>query len=428
MNLQVSETFTRTAEVFYTNKYRQIVSMGGSRSSKTYSILQILMLELMIKRRIKITVWRDTKVTCRATVMEDFKKIILFDENIYMNFKQNVQLGKFIYKPTKSEIIFEGADSIGKVLGGAQDISYFNEITEFAKEVYIQITQRTADRVLCDYNPHKDFWLEKYRNDPDSVFIHSNFEHNAFCPPNIIKQLKSYEPWKPGSYEIVGTEVFYKGHIISQLNQPPIHKLNIERGTASVYHWLVYGLGLGSEKPNRIYHSWKKITLEKFNSLNYKSYFGLDFGSLHPTACIEVKYDGDGTFFLCPRFYKPLTDITESLPTIVKVKIPSIDKNESIIVCDSAKQSYIDILTGAGYMAIGALKGSGSLSSGITIVQGFTIYYVSDEDIEQEYNSYSWHVDRYNKATDEPVKEDDHYMDAIRYVINFLVKYLSIKL
>jgi phage terminase large subunit len=79
-------------------------------------------------------------------------------------------------------------------------------------------------------------------------------------------------------------------------------------------------------------------------------------------------------------------------------------------------------------MAIGALKGSGSLSSGITIVQGFTIYYVSDEDIEQEYNSYSWHVDRYNKATDEPVKEDDHYMDAIRYVINFLVKYLSIKL
>jgi phage terminase large subunit len=53
---------------------------------------------------------------------------------------------------------------------------------------------------------------------------------------------------------------------------------------------------------------------------------------------------------------------------------------------------------------------------------------VSDEDIEQEYNSYSWHVDRYNKATDEPVKEDDHYMDAIRYVINFLVKYLSIKL
>lgn len=428
MNLQVSETFDRTAAVFYPNRYRQIVSMGGSRSSKTYSILQILMLELMRRYRIKITVWRDTKITCRATVMEDFKKIILFNEDVYLDFKENKQLGKFIYKPTKSEIIFEGADSIGKVLGGAQDISYFNEVTQFSKEVYLQITQRTADRVLCDYNPHKDFWLEKYRNDPDTVFIHSDFTHNAFCPEPIIKQLKSYEPWETGSYQVINSEVFYRGKIITIDNQPPIHKLNVERGTASVYHWLVYGLGIGSEKPNRIYHSWKKISIEYFKSLQYKSYFGLDFGSLHPTACIEVKYDGDGSFYICPRFYKPLTDITESLPTVIDVKIPYITKGKSILVCDSAKQAYIDILRNAGHLAVGALKGSGSLGSGITVVQGFTIYYVSDENIEQEYNNYSWHVDRYNKPTDEPVKEDDHYMDAIRYVINYLVRFLSIKL
>ena len=428
MNLKTSETFARTAEVYYHNKYRQIVSMGGSRSSKTYSILQILMLELIKKSRIKITVWRDTKVTCRATVMEDFKKIIMFDEQIFLNFKENKQQGKFTYKPTNSEIIFEGADSIGKVLGGAQDISYFNEVTEFSKDVYLQITQRTADKVICDYNPSKDFWLEKYRNDPDTVFIHSNFEHNAFCPPAIVKQLRSYEPWEPGSYDIVGSEVYYKGNIISPTNQPPQHKLNVERGTANVYMWLVYGLGLGSEKPNRIYSGWNKITLEQFEKLEYTSYFGADFGTLNPTAFVEVKYNGDGVFYICPRFYKPITNINESLPTIVDTKIPNINKGKTLIVGDSAKQLYIDMLRQAGHLIVGAIKGSGSLSAGITTVQGFTIYYVSDEDIDNEYFNYSWHVDRYQKATDDPVKVDDHYMDAIRYIINYLVKFLSIKL
>jgi len=426
MNLQVSETFIFTSEVYYNQRYRQIVSMGGSRSSKTYSILQILMTELMKKRRIKITVWRDTKVTCRATVMEDFKKIIMFDEKVYLDFKENKQQGKFTYKKTGSEILFEGADSIGKVLGGAQDISYFNEVTEFSKDVYLQITQRTADKVICDYNPSKDFWLENYRNDPDTVFIHSTFKNNAFCPRNIVKQLLSYEPWLPDSYEIRGSEVFYKDEPISIENQPPPHPLNVKRKTANQYMWLVYGLGLGSEKPNRIYRGWTGITKEDFNELDYTSYFGLDFGTSNPTAIVEVKYDGNGAFYVYPRFYQALTSLDDSLPTVVS-RIDSIKKGESLIVCDSAKSSYIDILATAGQLAVGAFKGPGSVESGISITQGFSIYYVLDEKFASEYANYSWHIDRYGKSTDQPVKSDDHYMDALRYIITYLVKYLNIK-
>ena len=427
MKLQITETYRRTAEVYYPAKYRQIVSMGGSRSSKTYSILQLLMLEMMRRKRIKITVWRDLKNVCRATVMEDFKKIIMSDENIYKKFKEHKQLGKFTYLPTKSEIIFEGADSIGKVLGSAQDISYFNEVTEFSKDVYLQITQRTSDRVLCDYNPSKDFWLESYRKDPDTVFIHSYFIHNSFCPAPIVKQLLSYEPWEPNSYEVVDGIPIYKGHPITPSNQPPQHKLNWERGTANQYLWLVYGLGIGSEKPTRIYRGWKQITLKEFEALEYKSYFGLDFGTARPTALVEVKYNGDGLFYVCPRFYKPITDISESLATILKTKVPQIKKGSSLIICDSAKQTYIDDLAAESYLAIPALKGSGSINSGITLLQGFTISYVPTNEFENEYYNYSWEVDRYGKPTDNPVKADDHYMDALRYVITYLKTYLNIK-
>ena len=427
MELQVTETFNITSIAYYSQKKRQIVSMGGSRSSKSYSILQLLMLEMIYRFNIRITVWRDTKVACRSTVLEDFKKIIMFDPSIFHKFKENKQNGTFTFMPTGSKIIFEGADSIGKVLGGAQDISFFNEVTEFSKAVYLQITQRTADRIFCDYNPSKDFWLENYRYDPDTVFVHSDFRNNAFCPEPIVKQLLSYEPWIPGSYDIIDGAVIYKGNPVSKFNQPPAHELNVKRKTANEYMWLVYGLGIGAEKPHRIYSGWRKISAEEFNGLDYVSYFGLDFGTSKPTAGVEVKYDGNGTFYVYPRMYIPLADINESLVTAVKLNIPSIKLGKSIIIGDSAKEAYINTLRDAGHMILGAIKGSGSVHAGITSIQGLTICYVDDQNYSMEYNSYSWQIDRYEKATDEPIKVDDHYMDATRYIIAYLIKYLGIK-
>jgi len=313
------------------------------------------------------------------------------------------------------------------VLGGAQDISFFNEVTEFSKAVYLQITQRTSDRIFCDYNPSKSFWLEQYRYDPKTVFIHSDFRNNAFCPEPIVEQLLSYEPWEVGSYEIIDGDLIYKGAPITKFNQPPPHLLNVKRGTANEYMWLVYGLGIGAEKPNRIYSGWRKITAEEFDSIDHTSYFGLDFGTSKPTACVEVKYDGNGTFYIYPRMYVPLSDINESLVTAIKQNVPSIKLGESLIVADSAKQSYINTLRYAGHMITGAIKGQGSVHAGITSMQGLTIVFVDDQEFNTEYNSYSWEIDRYEKPTDDPIKVDDHYMDSLRYIITYLIKYLGIQ-
>jgi len=410
-----------------TYKYRQIVSMGGTRSSKSYSILQLLLIELMGRDNIKITVWRNLKNICRSTVLEDFQKIIAYDKAIFLDFKYNKQEGSFVYTPTGSRIVFEGADSVGKVLGGAQDISFFNEVTEFSEEVYLQITQRTADRVFCDYNPSKDFWLEAYRNNKRSKFIHSSFLNNYFCPANIVEQILSYEPWETGSYEVNGTEIYYNGNPIGHQNQPPPHIENIRNGTGDEYMWMVYGLGLGAEKPNKIYKGWNVIDDEFFEGLEYPSYFGLDFGAVNATACIEVKYGGDGDFYLRERLYQPLSEISDSLPTIIQHKVPQIDKGNSLIVGDSAKKAYINLLATEGHNIVSATKGAGSVEVGITLVQGFTIYYVWTENLKKEYDSYSWMVDRYGKATDVPEKSDDHLMDAMRYIISYLVRQLDIK-
>ena len=242
-----------------------------------------------------------------------------------------------------------------------------------------------------------------------------------------MNQLKSYEPWETGTYEVVGSECHYKGKIIDENNQPPPNEENMLKGTGDEFHHLVYGLGLGAEKPNRIYRRWRKISYEDFRDLEYQSYYGLDFGTKNPTAAMEVKYDGNGVFYICPRYYKPLTDIEKSLSTVIHTDIPEIRKYIDLIVADSAKEAYIKILSDAGYQIQGAIKGSGSVGAGITLIQTFTIYYVSTIELETEYTNYSWSVDRYGKSTDEPIKVDDHLLDALRYIIAYLVGYLHIK-
>ena len=55
----------------------------------------------------------------------------------------------------------------------------------------------------------------------------------------------AYEPFLPNSYEIVGEkEIYYNGKPIDEKNQPPPHPENVKNGTADLYMWRVYGLGL----------------------------------------------------------------------------------------------------------------------------------------------------------------------------------------
>ena len=427
MKLQVTPVYQKTATLYESGEYRQIVSMGGSRSSKSWSILQLFTVIMLTRENIRITCWRNEKVTCRSTILEDFKNILYSDLYLYNSFIENKAKGSFTCKKSGSVIVFEGADSVGKVLGMTQHISFFNEVTEFNKAVYLQITQRTAETIFCDYNPSKNFWLEDYKNHKDTKFIHSDFSHNPFCPPNIVSQLKGYEPWISGSYKIEDGLILYQDIPITDTYKPPRNELNFTQGTADEYMWLVYGLGLRAEKPNRIYYGWKTVEDVMFDKLPLDSYFGLDFGMSRPNALVEVKYDGEKTFYIKELLYIPTQELEDGLSQVIDAQYPHIKKNQSLLICDSAKKSMVDGLVADGFMAVNALKGAGSVEEGISFVQSSKIVYTKfSQNLEKEYDEYSWALDRYNLATDMPVKKGDHLMDSIRYALTYLKVYLDI--
>ena len=67
---------------------------------------------------------------------------------------------------------------------------------------------------------------------------------------------------------------------------------------------------------------------------------------------------------------------------------------------------------------VGAVKGSGSVSYGIDVVQDQKIF-VTKRSVNtiHEYRNYLFLVDRNGKTLNEPESGNDHAMDAIRYAM-----------
>lgn len=432
IKFQVTNVYIKNLEALNSKKYRYIVNSGGSRSSKTYSILQLFVKLLLENTNYKISCYRNLRVDCIDTCGQDFKNIMM-ETGLYTKFTHNVKDAKWTCNATGSTIYFAGTEKIHKALGQQNNIIFLNEISEFSQDVFNQLDQRTRDAVFIDYNPSKDFWIEKYRKTSNSLFLHSTYKDNPFLTESQISKLESYNPYEVGSTYVEDGVLMYNGEEVSDKNQPPPHKENIRTGLADRFMYEVYCLGIGSERPNKIYSGWKECSDEFFDSLEYESYYGLDFGISSPTAVVKVKYDGDRTIYVKEILYKPMSEMSgKPLYEYLQqprgvLKQPLVD-NSKTIVCDSAKKIMVIELAKGGLRAVPALKGAGSVSSTISNIQGLRIVYTtSSKNLKDEYNEYSWKLDRYKQVEEVPeTRQDDHLMDALGYIVSYLVNYLGI--
>lgn len=375
-------------------KYKYIINTGSSRSSKTYSLIELIHRICESNNNIRATAWRDTKKDCRDTIWKDYQKILSLSGRLRV--AQRNKTEAFYHFPDKeSTFEFHGTDDEEKVHGLSQQVAWINEPYKISKDTFDQIDMR-SDVIFIDWNPKKTHWIEELSRQPNAIVIHSTFKDNPFCPEQSRIKILSYEPTP----------------------------YNTQLGTADVYKWSVYGLGEKAEKPNRIYRGWNTITDSEFDDLPYPFYYGEDFGSTNPNTIVEVKFDGNDSFFLKERLYKPISEMGCSL-TEMHDKL-GISK-KTLLVCDSADPIKISELQQSQYYAIPAIKGQGSVTSGIELVNKFKIYYTeSSHNLEEEYENYEWEI--YNGMNlDRPLKENDHLMDATRYIITYLCFYLGIK-
>lgn len=392
MKIKATPVFEKNWNALQSEKYKYIINSGSSRSSKTFSILQIFWILAWTKERTKLSVFRNTKKDCKDTILQDMLKYYpTLDNYKDIVFNKTESVFKF---PNGSTINIEGTDDDLKVHGYHSDYLWFNEFYKMPKETFDQLDMRCSCAVFMDYNPVGKLWSDDLAKQDNAIVIHSTFRDNPFVPLEQKKKILSYEPTP----------------------------YNIEQATANNYMWQVYGLGLKAEKPNRIFKGWKIIEDDAFENLPYPYYFGLDFGISAPTALVKMKTDGDGTYFLKELLYKPLNQMNGTLSD--ELESLGIQKHIEII-CDSGNelnQGEGQKLRNSGYNIIFAQKGQGSVVSAIETIQKSTIYYTkSSYNLEENYENYSWKIYQ-GIQLDIPEETREDLIDAAKYVIKWYSK------
>ena len=146
---------------------------------------------------------------------------------------------------------------------------------------------------------------------------------------------------------------------------------------------------------------------------------GVDEGYTNPAVALVIGHDSDGRAHIIEEFYR--RRVTQE--TLVKVLV-DLDERFDVYAfhVDSAAAGLIASMGAAGLPAFPADK---RLNDGIQRVKAMLA--IQDDGKPRlttdpknvntigEFESYVWAEDRNGNATDKPVKDNDHAMDALRY-------------
>ena len=180
----------------------------------------------------------------------------------------------------------------------------------------------------------KDFYIPKLKEGiDDTLIIRSSYLDNIvnIAPPSI----KNYERYK---------------------ETKPDHYWNMIRGYVPE---VVRG---------KIYNNWKEIDEVPHEARLVRR--GMDFGYTNDPTTITDIYEYNGGYILDERLYNYGMSNKLIAETLLSFQDPNC-----LVVADSAEPKSIDEIKMYGVNIIGAVKGSGSINTGIAFVQSQPISY-----------------------------------------------------
>lgn len=302
------------------------------------------------------------------------------------------------YKPTGQKIYFRGLDDPLKITSITVEIG-----------------------VLCW------LWLEEaYEIDSEDDFDTLDESIRGAMPDGLFKQATlTFNPWNehhwlkkrffdnPDPDLVFSKTTNYKCN--EWLDEADLAKFENMR-VRNPRRYRVAGLGDWGVLDGLVYENWHE---EKFDIAavkkikGIKPLFGLDFGFTNPTAmfCGMLDQEG-GKIYVFDEIYQSGMTNEDRANEIIKRGY-----QKENITGDAASPEAIMELNRKHHLRITpAKKGKDSVSNGIEWIQNFQIIVSPKcEGFLTEIGNYKWKKDKFGKTLDEPVKEQDHLMDAMRY-------------
>ena len=372
MNFKTTRIYEDNASAWQSGK-RRAINEGGTYSSKTWSILQLLdLVAIYAKANLIISIVSESLPHLRKGAIRDFQAIMgdAFDDTRY-NKTEHIYTFQ-----GGSKIEFFGADESGKVRGPRRDILFINEANNVPWETARGLDVRTRRFTIIDFNPVAEFWAhEHWIGKPENAYIHSTYRDALDVVPqeiidNILATGKDDPNW---------ANVYLEGKIGK-----------------------IEGL---------VYPFFEQVDILPSGDI----FYGLDFGySNDPTALTANIIIGERLYSQELIFEKGLTNDAIAY----RMAELGVRKNYDEIFADSAEPKSIEEIHQHGFNIKGAPKGQGSVEYGHQRVRQYKQFWTKDSvNGIKEQRNFRYIPDKDGKLTNKTMHNFSHCMDSRRYAI-----------
>lgn len=357
------------------NKTPLLIQQGGTNSGKTYGIITALILYCAKQTEYKlVTVVAVNFPYIRRDTLRCFNEIIIELGIPILNKSKTTST----YQIGHCFIEFIGMEDPGKASHGKRDILYINEAYLIPYMVYKNLSIRTDQTTILDYNPHEDFWLQttvvptlesdKYQ------FVRTTYLNNPAVSDKVIREIESLKDENINLYNVLAL------------------------GRTGKLEGLVF--------PN-------VRLVDKFPIDCKRIGYGMDFGySNDPTAIVKMGlYQGE--IYLEEICYDTGMLNEDIVNKLYESQVTEYD----IIVADSADPKSIAEINKKGFKIKGCVKGNDSISFGIDLINQYKINIIKTSvNLIKEQKNYRYIIDKEGKKTNKPIDKYNHLADGIRYI------------
>lgn len=363
---------------------------GATRSGKTY-----LDFKWIIPLRIRERAGKDglavilgvTKSTIERNVLEPMRN--LYGDKLVGTISSDNTA--WIFGEKCYCLGAEKVSQVSKIRGASIKYCYGDEVADWSEEVFALLKSRLDKEYSCfdgTYNPqYPNHWLKKFLDSNADIFSQVyTIDDNPFLPPSFVENLKK---------EYAGT-VFYDRYIL---------------GKWTLAEGLVYPMFGDS-----------CIVQDIPDTGDY--YISIDYGTHNPFSaglwCVtKTEAVRIGEYYYCGR-----EERKEKTPEEYYSEVKRLAGGRDIkcLIVDPSADAFIaTVKKHHEFKVRGAVNDvlSGIQTTAEMIASGKLKIHESCEDAIREFGLYRWDE---KAESDRVVKENDHAMDEIRYMVMTVLK------
>ena len=393
MKITIEDDINKAFYPIFQSTARELIVYGGAAAGKSYAVAQKIIVYCLLYKHKKILVVRKTFPSLKLTCIE----LLL---NLFDQYKVPYKLNKadwVLYTVNNNKIIFKALDDPEKVKSITDvDLIWVEEPTEISEKDYMILNMRLRGKplkkgeyrqIILTFNPIDiNHWLYRYFFERDiGARYKFTYKDNEFLDAEskaYLERLKEED------------EMFYR----------------------------IYALGEWGTLREKIYNNYEVKKIDKPIEWFDDIVGGVDFGYNNPNVFLLVGIK-DQDIYVLDEIYKSKI-LNSEFSELIKDKLSEWGVNPEIY-CDPSEPALIEELYING---LNALPADNNVKKGINNLKRRKIY-IDPRCVNtiKEIHGYCYKQDRNGNILEEPVKFNDHAMDALRYAtVNFSLDKIEI--